>query len=243
MNEREPFLTRWSRRKRDAAEGAVDASQSPPSVDALAGEHDEERIEPPKQAATEGENPPAIDLSTLPALESITAETDIRAFLAPGVPAELTRAALRRAWSADPTIRDFIGLVENGWDFNAPDGVPGFGPLQMTDEMRRLVMDMIGGSNSPAKAETVTAVTGLEQPLSCAEESGSVKTAAKTSEMVLDSGHGKNLPGRGQDESKTGPEEAVDAMQQKDIATQYSRDQSHLPKSSIRRGHGRALPE
>ena len=37
---------------------------------------------------------------------SITAATDIRAFLAPGVPAELTRAALRRAWTADPAIRD-----------------------------------------------------------------------------------------------------------------------------------------
>jgi hypothetical protein len=41
----------------------------------------------------------------------------------------LTRAALRRAWSADQAIRDFIGLSENSWDFNAPEGVPGFGSL------------------------------------------------------------------------------------------------------------------
>ena len=49
----------------------------------------------------------------LPATESITADTDIRAFLAPGIPAHLTRAALRRAWAADPAIRDFVGLAEN----------------------------------------------------------------------------------------------------------------------------------
>ena len=29
----------------------------------------------------------------------------------------------------DPVIRDFIGLSENSWDFNAPDGIPGFGSL------------------------------------------------------------------------------------------------------------------
>ena len=53
--------------------------------------------------------------------ESIVAESDVRAFLAPGVPPELTRAALRRTWSADPKIRDFIGLSENSWDFNDLD--------------------------------------------------------------------------------------------------------------------------
>src|SRR5215469_10000005 len=69
------------------------------------------------------------DAANLPPIESIGAASDIRPFLAPGVPADLTRAALRRAWSTDPAIRDFIGLSENSWDFNAPDGVPGFGSL------------------------------------------------------------------------------------------------------------------
>ena len=60
----------------------------------------------------------------LPPVESIDAATDIRAFLNKGVPQDLTRAALRRAWSSDPAIRDFIGLSENSWDFTAPEGVP-----------------------------------------------------------------------------------------------------------------------
>jgi len=59
------------------------------------------------------------DLASLPSIESIAADTDIVAFLRAGVPAELTRAALRRAWASDPAIRDFID----------PDAIPGFGPL------------------------------------------------------------------------------------------------------------------
>ena len=82
--------------------------------------------------AKPGRPPPTespFDAANLPPTESIRAASDIRPFLAPGVPADLTRAALRRAWSTDPAIRDFIGLSENSWDFNAQDGVPGFGSL------------------------------------------------------------------------------------------------------------------
>jgi hypothetical protein len=78
--------------------------------------------------------PPAatapIDPASLPSLESIAADSDIIAFLRAGVPAELTRAALRKAWTSDPAIRDFIGIAENQWDFNDPNAIPGFGPLQ-----------------------------------------------------------------------------------------------------------------
>jgi hypothetical protein len=58
--------------------------------------------------------------------------------LASGVPSDLTRAALRRAWSTDPAIRDFIGLSENSWDFNVRDGVPGFGSPTTDDPRQRL---------------------------------------------------------------------------------------------------------
>ena len=83
-------------------------------------------------------------VANLPPIESIGAGSDIRPFLAPGVPADLTRAALRRAWSTDPAIRDFIGLSENSGDFNAQGGVPGFASptghllARMTGEAERL---------------------------------------------------------------------------------------------------------
>jgi hypothetical protein len=69
------------------------------------------------------------DPASLPSIESIAANTDIIGFLRTGVRAELTRAALRKAWASDPAIRDFIGIAENQWDFNDPNGIPGFGPM------------------------------------------------------------------------------------------------------------------
>src|SRR6185503_21147160 len=49
----------------------------------------------------------------------------------------------RRAWVTDPAIRDFVGLAENAWDFTAPDGVPGFGPLAPAD-IARLAAHVFG---------------------------------------------------------------------------------------------------
>jgi hypothetical protein len=34
-----------------------------------------------------------------------------------------------RALWTDPAIRDFVGMAENGWDFNRPDTIPGFSSL------------------------------------------------------------------------------------------------------------------
>src|SRR5262249_31599132 len=87
-----------------------------------------------------------LDEKSFPRMKRIAADPDTRAFLPRGVPAELTRAALRRAWAADPKIRDFVGLSENAWDFNAPGGVAGFGPLEMTDQLRAEMMRMVGQS-------------------------------------------------------------------------------------------------
>ena len=83
----------------------------------------------PNNQSAPVESKPAFDPASLPSLDSIGALTDIRAFLQPGVPSELRLAALRRAWSADPAIRDFKGLAENDWDFTAPNSMLGFGDL------------------------------------------------------------------------------------------------------------------
>ena len=55
----------------------------------------------------------------------------------------MTRAALRRAWTSDPAIRDFVGLVENGWDFNDPSAMAGFGAIT-ADEVAQLASKIIG---------------------------------------------------------------------------------------------------
>jgi hypothetical protein len=60
------------------------------------------------------------------------------------VPAELTRAALRRTWTSDPAIRDFVGIAENQWDFNDPNAIPGFCPLLATENVPAVLTQALG---------------------------------------------------------------------------------------------------
>lgn len=132
------FLQRWSRRKVAARKDADAASDAQAEETSTAKTNARADALPESAAA-------AFDPASLPPIESINAATDIGAFLAPGVPEELTRAALRRAWVTDPAIRDFVGLAENQWDFTKPDGVPGFGSLDITPAVRRMVAGILGG--------------------------------------------------------------------------------------------------
>jgi hypothetical protein len=141
MSDGEGFLARWSRRKHAAA------CERGPVTSKHADEQPQARM-----ASLVPQNEPVVDLAKLPAIEAIGADSDIRAFLAPGVPATLVRAALRQAWSADPTIRDFIGLSESAWDFTAPAGVPGFGSLAADDAQRLLALLRLDPEPGPDEA-------------------------------------------------------------------------------------------
>lgn len=141
MSKPEKFLTRWSQRKLAKSESAALERENLAAQD----ERKDDKTPPPAQhiASATGSDSRSFDIASLPAIESINASTDVTAFLRPGVPPELSRAALRRAWSADPAIRDFVGLVENGWDFNDPNAMPGFGPIEPA-EAARLAVQMLG---------------------------------------------------------------------------------------------------
>jgi len=138
MNDPDNFLGRWSRRKRDVAargEREAEANAAPDS-----GEGQKPRPGEADRAAAA----PAFDIERLPPIESIEAGTDISDFLRPGVPDALRHAALRRAWSADPVIRDFVGINENYWDAAGPGGIPGFGPLDPGFDVERVVSELFG---------------------------------------------------------------------------------------------------
>lgn len=147
-------LSRWSRLKRETvSRGRADAGrddQRPRSVGPATTE--------PESELDEG----LVDPQDLPSIDAITFDTDIRAFLKSRVPAELTRAALRRAWTSDPAIRDFIGIAESQWDFNDPTTIPGFGPLQGNDDISVLLRQAFG---QPAEfVETIAELPIAEQP-------------------------------------------------------------------------------
>lgn len=136
MND-EQFLARWSRRKQEAKADPAEPAPEEAARAIGAASSDRAVAEPILSEA---------DLSNLPPIESIDAATEITAFLRKGIPQELSRAALRRAWSADPAIRDFVGLAENAWDFNDPNAMTGFGPLEHSvEQVDALVRRIVGG--------------------------------------------------------------------------------------------------
>ncbi len=212
MSEPEKFLDRWSRRKREAADEPAPAEAKDAAVAST----------PPAEFKAPATEVP-FDPASLPPIESISAESDISVFLKPGVPPELARAALRRAWSADPAIRDFVGLVENGWDFNDPNGMPGFGPIA-ADEVARLLTQLVGA------------------PQQAAHASGD---AEQNPPPAVDSKQAQQLP-----QDQPPPMQEIAAAEQssiqgneEDAALQNNLDDPEDVPPSRRRGHGGALPK
>jgi TorA maturation chaperone TorD len=128
MSDSENFLSRWSRLKHESEVASPDTEVASPDT-----------VVPSPAPSS-----PAFDPASLPAIESIVADSDIRQYLHADVPPELTRAALRSAWAADPAIRDFVGIAESQWDFNDPAAIPGFGPLQAADHLAARALGSLG---------------------------------------------------------------------------------------------------
>lgn len=210
MSEPENFLSRWSRRKRDA-DAAPDAQPAPQPGAAA-----------PAEAATPVAEEPAFDLASLPSLDDIGAGTDISSFLKPGVPAVLRHAALRRAWTSDPAIRDFRGLQENDWDFTAPDSMHGFGTFKSQDEIKALAQRLFGDTepapdgDSQSPPEDSDRAPAPENDLAAAH--------------ALDEHQDKETP-------------ASEAMEAKHTASAPQQDDDAAVQSAAPRRHGGALPQ
>jgi hypothetical protein len=164
----EGFLSRWSRRKQAAVKGEEPppepAAEIPPQPPGEAAVAPPPAFVPPEAIAKPPE--PEVDLAALPPVETLTAASDFRVFLKPGVPAALRNAALRKAWIADPLIRDHVSSLDYGWDFNAPDSMPGFSlDLGETGErLRKLIAQAVGerGAEEEAPAEPLAKVARAE---------------------------------------------------------------------------------
>lgn len=222
MSAKEEFLSRWSRRKCEAK--WPDQAEVAPA----------EPVEAPVPLASDGSAAesanPEVDLSSLPSIDSIDAATDITAFLRKGVPNELTHAALRRAWAADPAIRDFVGLAENAWDFNDPNAMPGFGPLDWSPAARSGPVDqMVEGVRQAvaSPSDTPAGTEDIEQTASRANSLGQETTPMQMTTAPCASG-----------ESVTSDLQPVPAASQPVTA-----DIAKPEETSIRRRtHGGALP-
>lgn len=162
----EPFLSRWARRKQDARSGdkaeTADVQPTPVQTDATA---------PDAGAPADAE----FDLSQLPKIEELTVETDIAAFLDKRVPAVLRNAALSRMWTLDPTIRDFIEVAENQWNWNVPGGAPFYELMEPGTGASTLLAD---------------ATSAIVRPLGTPSDDGQpgADAISKTEKAAIDSG-------------------------------------------------------
>jgi hypothetical protein len=214
----EEFLARWSRRKREAKVAA----------DAPAPAQTAETPNPASPVTAEDPAIAEVDLSSLPPIDSITATTDVTAFLRQGIPQDLSRAALRRAWAADPAIRDFVGLAENAWDFNDPNAMPGFGPLNCSEEQLGELVDRIVGGVRGAADRLTTAIPEPKDASPSADSEPLLESRA--SEAVADLSPAEEI-------SSDQPPPAPAAVQPEGPQSLES-DQT----SPRRRTHGSALP-
>ena len=149
------IFARWSRRKQAVRYGetpAPDEEQNAPEVAAAEVSAEPVDQQPSMVEADAGE--------PLPSVEDLTAESDLSVFLRKGVPEALKSAALRKMWSLDPVIRDYIGPSEYAWDFNKPGSMAGFGPLDANESIAEFLSTMSGG----ARAGLARAVARPEAP-------------------------------------------------------------------------------
>jgi hypothetical protein len=216
----EEFLARWSRRKREAKVAA----------DAPAPAQTAETPNPASPVTAEDPANAEVDLSSLPPIDSITAATDVTAFLRQGIPQDLSRAALRRAWAADPAIRDFVGLAENAWDFNDPHAMPGFGPLDCSEEQLGALVDRIVGGVRGADDSATTPIP---------EQKDASPSADSNHEPLLESGAPETVADLSPAEEISADERpSAPAAVQPEAPQSVESDQT----SPRRRTHGSALP-
>lgn len=227
MSEPKDFLSRWSKRKLNP-----ETKKPAPAEKQAAMPAGNESVAPAAPA-------PEFDITTLPSLESITANSDINAFLQRGVPAALSRAALRRAWSADPAIRDFVGLSENSWDFNAPDSIPGFGSIGSTD-VQRLAARLFGDPGEEATGQPPPGLPAQPQTASGSNEFDSNPVRKTQTAGLADANRGNDLPNAS--DNNTDLSARIEG-QNGDAAMQHQvrNEENDSPPAPHR--HGRALPK
>src|SRR5262245_44058209 len=244
MSEPENFIARWSRRKAAVQDAEARPAAVPAEAEARADGDEDRKDAAPDLGGAPEPSAAVFDPASLPPIESITAESDIRAFLAPGVPTELTRAALRRAWAADPKIRDFVGLAENAWDFNAPGSIAGFGPLEMTDELRREVARMVGRALADEDTDKCAPISA-EAPAKPPPVETSVESAAipEVPMQASQSNYGPSQIERGA-EGNEGHNSEPALQRSKVISAAQNIPANHDKDQAIaRRSHGSALPK
>ena len=230
------FLERWSRKKIDAERDAPAAEPAKDVAPADGSDSPEQHADAQVSASTPPT--PEFDLASLPSLDSITATTDIRAFLSPGVPKELARAALRRAWAADPAIRNFKGLAEYDWDFTDPNAMVGFGALEPGYDVQKLVAQLFSEGQRPENPDGDVKDSAGSQEARMTEE---IAALAPLEEIARVAEKDQEQPPPAIQAQPLQVTEADVVHRNNNIASHNSNDRQDLDGRKNRRPHGGAL--
>lgn len=240
--DREPFLKRWSRRKRQdtsqtaernpaAVDDAADKAKAPASqefaIRSTSGQNEALQRSAPAGSSQDETEP--LDLASLPKPDELKPDSDIRAFLDRRVPEATRNAALKRIWTLDPTIRDFIEVAENQWDWNTPGGAPGYEPIEDAQTVARLLDHAVGVITNYKRDETVILSSETSFPGALLSPDAAAQTIAP---ITIRSERPQGIAATG-----------THASAEDEVATQNkSENANSMPAFSGRR-HGRALPE
>lgn len=263
------FLARWSRRKRESAvrkdAPTVSASATDPLPPAGGGEGlgmggrkagepapavapsgTTPHPDPPHRERGEGEDwsaqaepepvePPSLDL--------IDKDFDLAHWLKQNVPESWKLAALRRAWLADPTIRNFENPARDyALDWNTPGGAPGYGPLTESDDVGAMIRQIFGDAPEPAAADVAAATTGDSMPhqLSSKDESGGANAAMRQNHAAPELATVRRSEDPGQEDAKP-PDSARKSSESALAALQENSARKAEPVRIRKRGGG-AIP-
>lgn len=178
------FLSRWARRKaevqRQETEAAIEASA--------------ETVATATATTPEG-GEPAFDVANLPSIDSLSADSTVAAFLSKGVPLALQNAALRKMWVTDPSIRDYVGLADFQWDFNAPGSISGFGDLEAGTDLGKMIADLTEFHLNKADIPAAEPDTATADTIDAASKSESLASADVSNSLPPDKTDGSGLPG------------------------------------------------
>ncbi len=247
MSEPDNFFERWSRKKLDPKDEEAGAKQETAALPPEAVEADsaasEDEGAPAKKAKPGGEEP-AFDLSKLPSIDSITATTDIRMFMLPGVPMALKQAALRKVWVTDPKIRDFIEMAENQWDFTVNS--PGFDFSAPVGDLKKMVADIMGKSEEEKLAEKKLAEDELSAAADGSDPAGTEVASPPPLPVTPSAENSVRLTG-------SSPEQSTDEIASEEVSSDEKNESENIAmqKNSAsqntgteipKRRHGSALP-
>jgi hypothetical protein len=228
------FLSRWSRRKREVAEEEATSALAPPlGSEALPTAPAEEAAQP--EPAPEMVEPPSLDL--------VDKDFDIAHWLKQNVPESWKLAALRRAWLADPAIRDYQNPARDyALDWNTPGGAPGYGPLTESDDVEAMIRKIFGEAPPETAPSEAAEPPGDSMPhhLSAREEGGDFDAAMQQN---ADPPQHRSLP-PGSDPALAAPDQAAKPAEPAESIFAAAQNSARSPTSPgrIRKRGGGAIP-